>query len=46
MKTNADRLVMLSVTGQVSSPAMAETGYRIGSTGSPVILPGTGGITG
>ena len=45
MKTNADSLVMLSVVGQVSSPAMAETGYRIGSTGSPVILPGTGGIT-
>ncbi|MFH1312150.1 MAG: DUF4438 domain-containing protein [Candidatus Eisenbacteria bacterium] len=45
MKTNAERLVMLSVIGQVSSPAMAETGYRIGSTGKPVILPGTGGIT-
>jgi len=45
MKTNADRLVMLSVTGQISSPTMAETGYRISSTGSPVILPGTGGIT-
>lgn len=45
MKTNSRNLVMLSVTGQVSSPTMAETGYRIGSTGSPVILPGTGGIT-
>ena len=45
MKTNSSKLVMLSVVGQVSSPAMAETGYRIGSTGSPVILPGTGGIT-
>jgi hypothetical protein len=45
MKSNADRLVMLSVAGEVSSPTMAETGYRIGSTGSPVILPGTGGIT-
>jgi hypothetical protein len=45
MKTNADRLVMLSVVGQVSSPAMANVGYRVGSTGEPVILPGTGGIT-
>jgi hypothetical protein len=45
MKTNEDRLVMLSVAGQISSPTMAETGYRIGSTGSPMILPGTGGIT-
>jgi hypothetical protein len=45
MKTNQDKLVMLSVIGKVSSPTMADTGYRIGSTGSPVILPGTGGIT-
>jgi hypothetical protein len=46
MKTNADRLVMLSVTGQVSSPVMAAGGYRIaGNTGAPVILPGVGGIT-
>jgi len=46
MRTNADRLVMLSVAGQVSSPMMAPGGYRIsGNTGSPIILPGTGGIT-
>jgi hypothetical protein len=45
MKTNRDKLVMLSVMGQVSSPTMADLGYRIGSTGKPVILPGTGGIT-
>ncbi len=46
MKTNADKLVMLSVTGQVSSPMMAAGGYRIaGNTGAPVILPGVGGIT-
>ncbi|HVP57524.1 MAG TPA: DUF4438 domain-containing protein [bacterium] len=45
MRTNRQRLVMLSVVGQVSSPTMTEAGYRIGSTGSPVILPGTGGIT-
>ncbi len=46
MKTNSDDLVMLSVTGQVSSPMMAASGYRIaGNTGAPVILPGVGGIT-
>jgi hypothetical protein len=45
MKTNAERLVMLSVTGEVSSPMMADGGYRIDCTGKPVILPGTGGIT-
>jgi hypothetical protein len=46
MKTNADKLIMLSVTGQVSSPMMAAGGYRIaGNTGAPVILPGVGGIT-
>lgn len=45
MKTNAERLMMLSVTGEVSSPTMSDTGYRIDCTGKPVILPGTGGIT-
>ncbi len=45
MKTNADKLIMVSVVGQISSPTMADSGYRIGSSGSPVILPGTGGIT-
>lgn len=45
MKTNSDRLVMLSVVGQVSSPTMAGVAYRVGSTGTPFILPGTGGIT-
>jgi len=45
MKTNVERLMMMSVTGEVSSPMMADTGYRIDCTGKPVILPGTGGIT-
>jgi hypothetical protein len=45
MKTNADHLVMLSVTGEVSSPMMTDAGYRIDCDGRPVILPGTGGIT-
>ncbi len=45
MKTNADRLVMISVCGQVSPPLMPTSPYRVGSTGKPLILPGTGGIT-
>jgi len=45
MKTNADRLVMVSVSGQVAGPTMAPIAYRVASTGKPVILPGTGGIT-
>ncbi len=45
MKTNAERLVEVSVCGQVASPMMAPVAYRVASTGKPVILPGTGGIT-
>ncbi len=45
MKTNADRLVKVSVCVQVASPMMAPIAYRVASTGKPVILPGTGGIT-
>jgi hypothetical protein len=45
MRTNSDRLIKISVAGEISSPLMADTGYRIDSTGRPVVLPGTGGIT-
>ena len=42
---NSDRLVMLSVLGQISSPRVP-TGavYRIGHDGQPHIVPATGGI--
>lgn len=42
---NSDRLVMLSVLGQISSPRVP-TGavYRIGYDGQPHIVPATGGI--
>jgi hypothetical protein len=36
VKTNRDRLIKLSVVGQVSSPTMTEAGYRIGASGNPV----------
>lgn len=43
MKTNSDRLIMLSVVGEVTNPAMR--GYRISHDGRPLLLPGVGGIT-
>ncbi|MDH5687814.1 MAG: DUF4438 domain-containing protein [Candidatus Bathyarchaeota archaeon] len=45
LKTNADRLVRISVMGEVSSPVFGRSPYRISADGSPVVLPGVGGIT-
>ena len=44
LKTNVDRLVKLSVVGDVVSPISRQV-YRITAGGVPVILPGVGGIT-
>ena len=33
------------MTGEVSSPVFGRSAYRISSDGSPVVLPGVGGIT-
>jgi len=44
MNTNADRLVKLSVQGQVSPPLKREQ-YIVRHDGKPVVLPGVGGIT-
>lgn len=44
VKTNEDKIVMISVMGEVASP-VARTAYRITHDGRPVTLPGTGGIT-
>ncbi|MBC7170577.1 DUF4438 domain-containing protein [Candidatus Bipolaricaulota bacterium] len=43
MRTNSDRLIMLSVVGEVTNPSMR--GYRISHDGRPLVLPGVGGIT-
>lgn len=43
MKTNSDRLIMLSVVGEITNPSMR--GYRISHDGRPLLLPGVGGIT-
>ncbi|MGY5878961.1 MAG: DUF4438 domain-containing protein [Candidatus Thorarchaeota archaeon] len=44
IKTNEDKIVKISVMGEVASP-VARTAYRITHDGRPVTLPGTGGIT-
>jgi len=45
LRTNADRLVKISVMGEVSSPIFGRSAYRISSDGKPTVLPGVGGIT-
>lgn len=45
LKTNADRLIEMSVMGEISSPKSGRSPYRITHDGKPVALPGTGGIT-
>ncbi len=44
LNTNKDKLVKISVIGEVASP-VARSAYRITHDGRPVVLPGTGGIT-
>lgn len=45
LRTNVDKLVKISVSGEVSSPVFWRSPYRISATGTPVVLPGVGGIT-
>ena len=45
LRMNVDRLVKISVIGEVSSPIFWRSAYRISSEGKPVVLPGVGGIT-
>lgn len=45
LRTNADKLVKISVMGEVASPVVRKSVYSISPTGRPAILPGVGGIT-
>jgi hypothetical protein len=45
LRTNADRLVKISVVGEAVSPVFGRGVYRISAQGNPVVLPGVGGIT-
>jgi len=44
LRTNREKLVKLSVIGEVASPTLKNV-YNISATGVPCILPGVGGIT-
>lgn len=44
IKTNKDRLAVISVAGEVAAPR-ARYPYRISHEGEPRVFPGTGGIT-
>jgi hypothetical protein len=43
-RINSAELVMITVLGQIASPLVGTSPYRIGQDGVPRILPGTGGI--
>lgn len=45
LNTNRDRLVKVSVIGEVVSPIISDAVYKVTADGEPVILPGVGGIT-
>lgn len=45
LNMNVDKLVKISVMGEVVSPAFGRSPYRISADGVPVVLPGVGGIT-
>jgi hypothetical protein len=45
LRTNEDKLVKISVVGEVASPVFGKSPYRITADGHPVVLPSVGGIT-
>ena len=45
IKTNRDKLVKVSVIGEVVSPVIGDAIYKVTAGGEPVVLPGVGGIT-
>jgi hypothetical protein len=45
LKTNVDKLVKISVVGEVVSPVFGRGVYNISAEGAPMVLPGVGGIT-
>ena len=45
LRTNVDKLVKISVMGEVASPTVGRSVYNISATGTPSVLPGVGGIT-
>lgn len=45
IKINRDKIVKISVIGEVVSPVVGDSVYKISADGEPVVLPGVGGIT-
>ena len=45
LRTNVDKLVKMSVVGEVASPVYGRGVYTISADGTPMVLPGVGGIT-
>jgi hypothetical protein len=45
IKTNKDKIVKISVVGEVVSPIIGSAIYKVSANGEPMILPGVGGIT-
>ncbi len=44
LRTNKDRLVMISIQGRVSNP-VRRAAYTVTYDGKPIVVPGVGGIT-
>jgi hypothetical protein len=44
LRTNVDRLIRISVMGEIASPTIRSV-YNVSATGTPLVLPGVGGIT-
>lgn len=45
LRTNVDKLVKISVFGEVASPVYGRSIYNVSAQGNPMVLPGVGGIT-
>lgn len=45
LRTNVEKLVKMSVMGEVASPVVGRSVYNVSATGTPLVLPGVGGIT-
>ena len=44
LRTNVEKLVKMSVMGEVASPTIRSV-YNVSATGKPLVLPGVGGVT-
>ena len=44
LRTNAEKLIKISVMGEIASPTIRSV-YNVSATGDPLVLPGVGGIT-